>query len=57
MEGRRRVKEQLKKLAAHDFAKTAFTYVEVDTGREYPVEVAEQPEEDVVAKALGESPP
>jgi len=56
MEGRRRVKEQLKKLAAHDFAKTAFTYVEVDTGREYPVEVAEQPEEDVVAKALGEEP-
>ncbi len=54
MEGRRRVKEQLKKLAAHDFSKTAFTYVEVDTGREYPVEVAEQPEEDVVAEALEE---
>jgi ATP-dependent Lon protease len=53
MEGRRRVKEQLKKLAAHDFAKTAFTYVEVDSGREYGVEVPEQPEEDVV-QALGE---
>lgn len=56
MEGRRRVKEQLKKLAAHDFSKTAFTYVELDTGREYPVEVAEQPEEDVVAEALEEEP-
>jgi ATP-dependent Lon protease len=57
MEGRRRVKEQLKKLAAHDFSKTSFTYVEVDTGREYPVDVAEQPEEDVVAEALEEDPP
>lgn len=56
MEGRRRVKEQLKKLAAHDFSKTAFTYVEVDTGREYPVEVAEQPKEDIVAEALEEDP-
>lgn len=45
MEGRRRVKEQLKKLAAHDFSKTSFTYSEVDTGREYAVEVPEQPEE------------
>lgn len=45
MEGRRRVKEQLKKLAAHDFSKTSFTYAEVDTGREYTVEVPEQPEE------------
>lgn len=52
MEGRRRVKEQLKKLAPHDFSKTAFTYVEVDTEREYPVEVAEQPDEDPLAEAL-----
>lgn len=44
MEGRRRVKEQLKKLAAHDFSKTSFTYAEVDTGREYSVQVPEQPE-------------
>jgi ATP-dependent Lon protease len=51
MEGRRRVKEQLKKLAAHDFSKTTFTYVEVDTGREYEVEVVEQPDEDPVAEA------
>lgn len=54
MEGRRRVKEQLKKLAAHDFSKTAFTYVELDTGREYPVEVVEQPSEDPVVEALEE---
>ena len=45
MEGRRRVKEQLKKLAAHDYSKTAFSYVERDTGREVWVEVREQPEE------------
>ncbi|MGZ6761668.1 MAG: protease Lon-related BREX system protein BrxL [Gaiellaceae bacterium] len=45
MEGRRRVKEQLKKLAAHDYAKTAFSYVERDTGREVWVDVPEQPED------------
>ena len=44
MEGRRRVKEQLKKLAAHDYAKTAFSYIERDSGHEYWVEVPEQPE-------------
>jgi ATP-dependent Lon protease len=54
MEGRRRVKEQLKKLAAHDFSKTVFTYVENDTGREYPVGVREQPDEDPVTEALDE---
>jgi len=45
MEGRRRVKEQLKKLASHDYAKTAFSYLEDDTGREIWVEVPEQPDE------------
>jgi ATP-dependent Lon protease len=45
LEGRRRVKEQLKKLAAHDYAKTSFSYVERDTSREYWVDVPEQPEE------------
>jgi len=45
MEGRRRVKEQLKKLAAHDYAKTAFSYIERDTGHEYWVEVPEQPDD------------
>jgi ATP-dependent Lon protease len=44
MEGRRRVKEQLKKLAAHDYAKTAFSYVERDTGREVWVGIPEQSE-------------
>ena len=44
LEGRRRVKEQLKKLAPHDYAKTAFSYVENDTGREVWVEVPEQPD-------------
>jgi ATP-dependent Lon protease len=52
MEGRRRVKEQLRKLAPHDFSKTAFTYVEIDTGREYPVGVAEQPDADPLTEAL-----
>lgn len=45
MEGRRRVKEQLKKLAPHDYSKTAFSYIENDTGREVWVEVPEQPDE------------
>lgn len=45
IEGRRRVKEQLKKLAAHDYAKTSFSYIEKDTSREVWVEVPEQPEE------------
>ena len=44
LEGRRRVKEQLKKLAAHDYAKTAFSYIENDTGREIWVDVPEQPD-------------
>ncbi len=56
MEGRRRVKEQLKKLAAHDYAKTAFSYVERDTGREVWVEVPEQPEELDVEAADGTPP-
>ncbi len=45
IEGRRRVKEQLKKLAAHDYAKTSLSYIENDTGREVWVEVPEQPED------------
>ena len=45
LEGRRRVKEQLKKLAAHDYAKTAFSYVERDTSHEYWVGVPEQPDD------------
>jgi ATP-dependent Lon protease len=45
LEGRRRIKEQLKKLAAHDYAKTAFSYIERDTGHEYWVDLPEQPDE------------
>ena len=45
MEGRRRVKEQLKKLAPHDYSKTAFSYIENDTNREVWVDVPEQPDE------------
>lgn len=44
LEGRRRVKEQLKKLAPHDYSKTAFSFVERDTSREFWVDVPEQPE-------------
>jgi ATP-dependent Lon protease len=44
LEGRRRIKEQLKKLAPHEYAKTAFSYIERDTGMEFWVEVAEQPD-------------
>ncbi len=55
MEGRRRVKEQLKKLAAHDYAKTAFSYIERDTDREVWVPVPEQADElevDVLDEAV-----
>ena len=54
IEGRRRVKEQLKKLAPHDYSKTAFSYTERDTGREYWVEVPEQPEEVPVEQVIEE---
>jgi ATP-dependent Lon protease len=47
LEGRRRVKEQLRKLAPHEYAKTDFSYVERDTGRETWVQVPEQPVEDL----------
>src|SRR5690606_27482758 len=56
LEGRRRVKEQLKKLAAHDYSKTAFSYIERDTGSEVWVDVLEQPDELVedVGDVIGE---
>ncbi len=41
MEGRRRLKEQFKKLAGHDYAKTVFSYVERDAGHEVRVDVPE----------------
>ncbi len=47
LQGRQRVKEQLKKLAPHEFAKTAFSYIERDTGSERWVELSEQPDEPI----------
>lgn len=45
IEGRRRVKEQLKKLAPHEYAKTSFSYVDRDSMLESWIEVPEQPED------------
>ena len=42
MEGRRRVKEQLKKRASFEFFKTSFSYIDQDTGAEHTVGVPEQ---------------
>lgn len=44
LEGRRRVKEQLKVLAPHEFARVSFSYVDIDTGREIFVGTLEKPE-------------
>ena len=44
LEGRRRVKEQLKKLAPRVPGRTSFSYIELDTGRESFVDTPEQPE-------------
>ncbi len=57
LEGRRRVKEQLKKLAAHDYAKTAFSYLENDTGHESWIEVPEQPDHFPTDPSEPDSPP
>lgn len=57
IEGRRRVKEQLKKLAPHDYSKVSFSYVENDTGREIWVEVPEQPDDLTPAFDEADSPP
>ncbi|MGH9226492.1 MAG: protease Lon-related BREX system protein BrxL [Acidimicrobiales bacterium] len=42
MEGRRRVKEQLRRLAAYEFTRTDFTYIERDNGLEHEVFVPEE---------------
>jgi ATP-dependent Lon protease len=60
MEGRRRVKEQLKKLAPHEYGKTAFSYIDRDAGLEAWVEVPEQPdeiEEEIKEVEAEQSPP
>lgn len=57
IEGRLRVKEQLKVLAPHDYAKTAFSYIERDGDREVWVTTPERPEAtelDVVSEAPAE---
>ena len=54
LEGRRRIKEQLKKLAPHEYSKTAFSYVERDTGMEFWVEVPEQPDNAIAETIDGE---
>jgi ATP-dependent Lon protease len=54
LEGRRRIKEQLKKLAPHEYSKTAFSYVERDTGMEFWVELPEQPDRAVAEIISGE---
>jgi ATP-dependent Lon protease len=55
LEGRRRVKEQLKKLAAHDYSKSSFSYIERDSDREVWVEVPERPEEANLVEAVIEA--
>jgi ATP-dependent Lon protease len=45
LEGRRRVKEQLKVIAPHEYAKVAFSYLENDTGREIFIETPEKPDD------------
>ena len=42
IEGRRRVKEQLKKMGAFEYSQTAFSYIENETGDEHFVPVPEQ---------------
>jgi ATP-dependent Lon protease len=42
MEGRRRVKEQLKKMGSFEYYHTSFSYVDIDTGEERFVGVPEQ---------------
>ena len=44
LESLRRVKEQLKKLAPHEYGRTSFSYIELDSGRESFVDTPEQPE-------------
>lgn len=60
IEGRLRVKEQLKVLAPHDYAKTSFSYIERDGDREVWITTPERPEAaelDVVRESATESVP
>ena len=49
MEGRRRVKEQLKKMGSFEYAQTSFSYMVNDTGEERFVGVPEQGGRDVIS--------
>ena len=51
LEGRRRVKEQLKTLAPHEYGRTAFSYIDIDTERETFIATPELPEEFDLADA------
>ncbi len=49
MEGRRRVKEQLKKMAPYEYHRTSFSFIEVDTRDERYVGVPEEGGRDLIA--------
>ena len=48
MEGRRRVKEQLKKMGSFEYYQTSFSYTQQDTGEEHFVGVPEQGGRDLI---------
>jgi ATP-dependent Lon protease len=49
IEGRRRVKEQLKKMGSFDYYQTAFSYIENESGEEHFVGVPEQGGRDLIS--------
>ena len=49
IEGRRRVKEQLKKMGSFDYHQTAFSYIDNDSGEEHFVGVPEQGGRDLLS--------
>lgn len=49
IEGRRRVKEQLKKMGSFDYHQTAFSYIDNDSGEEHFVGVPEQGGRDLIS--------
>ncbi len=49
LEGRRRVKEQLKKMGSFEYHQTSFTYIDHDTHEETPVGVPEQGGRNMIA--------
>ncbi len=50
MEGRRRVKEQLKKMLPGEYAKTSFSYIEQETREERFVGVPEEGGRNLIAQ-------